>query len=62
MDEIPERVRAIGARRKRLRDELSAADSELRNLMPTAKVLMTQEEIRSATGLAVPTIRTWTAR
>jgi hypothetical protein len=62
MDEIAETVRAVGARRKRLRDELSAADSELRDLMPMAKAVLTQEEIRSATGLAVPTIRTWTAR
>jgi hypothetical protein len=62
MDDVTARIRAIGARRKRLRDELAAADSELRELMPSAKAQMTQEEIRAFTGLSVPTIRTYTAR
>jgi hypothetical protein len=62
MEDTPQRMREVGARRKRLRAELFAADHELRTMMPTAKALMTQEEIRSATGLSIPTIRTWTAR
>lgn len=57
MDEITERVRAVGARRKRLRDELAAAEAELHELMPSAKARMTQEEIRRVTGLSFPTIR-----
>ncbi|MFF4316015.1 hypothetical protein [Streptomyces sp. NPDC001507] len=62
MDEITQRMRAIGARRKRLRDELATADRELRELMPSAKAHMTQEEIRAYTGLSIQTIRTYTAR
>lgn len=62
MDEITQRVRATGARRKRLRDELAAAESELRELMPLARAVMSQEEIRAHTGLSIPTIRTYTAR
>jgi hypothetical protein len=57
MDEITERVRAVGARRKRLLDELDSANAELRDLMPCAKARMTQEEIRRVTGLSFPTIR-----
>ncbi|MDO0914186.1 hypothetical protein QQM39_26160 [Streptomyces sp. DT2A-34] len=62
MDEITQRVRSIGARRKRLRDELTSADAELRKLMPSAKAMLTQEEIRAFTGLSIQTIRTYTAR
>lgn len=62
MDEITQRVREIGGRRKQLRDELASADLELRELMPTAKAVLTQEEIRSYTGLSIQTIRTYTAR
>ncbi|MDO0913009.1 hypothetical protein QQM39_19785 [Streptomyces sp. DT2A-34] len=62
MDDVIQRVKEIGARRKRLRDELTSADAELRKLMPSATARMTQEEIRTATGLAIPTIRTYTAR
>jgi hypothetical protein len=62
MDDVTARVKAVGARRKRLRDELSSADSELRELMPSAKAVMTQEEIRAHTGLSIQTIRTYTAR
>lgn len=60
MDELPKRVREIGARRKRLREELSAADSELRAILPQARAAMTHEQIRSATGLSIPSIRLWT--
>ncbi|MFF3877417.1 hypothetical protein [Streptomyces sp. NPDC001978] len=49
MDEITQQVRAVGARRKRLREELSAADSELRNIMPAARAVLTHEQIRSQT-------------
>ncbi|CAL9531069.1 hypothetical protein SUDANB176_04053 [Streptomyces sp. enrichment culture] len=62
MDDVIRRVREIGARRKRLKDELTAVDSELRKLLPTARAGMTHEEIRNATGLSVPSIRTWTKR
>jgi hypothetical protein len=59
VDEITPRIKAIGARRKRLRDELAATDSELRDLMPLARAVMTQEEIRTHTGLSIPTMRAW---
>jgi hypothetical protein len=62
MDDVTARVRAVGARRKRLIDELSAANAELRELMPSAKVRMTQDEIRTHTGLSIQTIRTYAAR
>jgi hypothetical protein len=62
MDEITERVRAVGARRKRLREELAAADSELRDIMPTARAVLTHEQIRTATGLSIQTIRAYSSR
>ncbi|MFI7019775.1 hypothetical protein [Streptomyces sp. NPDC050164] len=62
MDDVTAQVRAVGARRKRLREELASADAELRALMPSAKAVLTQEEIRAHTGLSIPTIRTYTAR
>ncbi|WP_369157965.1 hypothetical protein [Streptomyces sp. R02] len=62
MDNVPQRVREIGARRLRLKAELRNVDSELRSLLPTARESMTHEDIRSATGLSVPTIRLWSMK
>ncbi|MFD5567984.1 hypothetical protein [Streptomyces cadmiisoli] len=62
MEETRQRVREIGARRKRLREELTAADSELRDLMPAARAVLTHEQIRSATGLSIQTIRAYSSR
>lgn len=62
MDELTQRVREIGARRLRLKEELAAADSELQNILPQARPGMTHAQIRSATGLDVGTIRLWTRR
>nr|WTB34648.1 hypothetical protein OG781_38820 [Streptomyces sp. NBC_00830] len=62
MDETTQHVRAVGARRKRLREELTAADSELRDIMPAARAVLTHEQIRSATGLSIQTIRAYASR
>ena len=62
MDEITKQVRAIGARRKRLREELAAADSELRDIMPAARAVLTHEQIRTHTGLSIQTIRAYSSR
>lgn len=62
MDDVTQRVREIGAQRKRLKAELATIDSELRTLLPPARAAMTHEDIRSATGLSIPTIRLWAAR
>ncbi|MFJ8605457.1 hypothetical protein ACIREM_43530 [Streptomyces shenzhenensis] len=62
MDEITQRVRAVGARRRRLREELAAADRELRDIMPAARAVLTHEQIRSHTGLSIQTIRAYASR
>lgn len=62
MDETTAQVRATGARRKRLRDELRTAEAELRELMPAARAVMTHEEIRAHTGLSIQTIRAYSSR
>jgi hypothetical protein len=60
VDELTRRVREIGARRKRLKEELATADSELQTILPQARPGMTHAQIRAATGLDVGTIRLWT--
>lgn len=60
--EVETRVRTLGARRKELRAQLASVDGELKALMPDARSVaqMSQEAIRDACALGVPTIRLWT--
>lgn len=60
--EVETRVRTLGARRKELRAQLASVDSEIQALMPDARSVaqMSQEAIRDACALSVPTIRLWT--
>jgi hypothetical protein len=60
MDDVIQQIRALGARRKRQRDELQATDSELFALVPAARLRCTAEEIRGMTGLSLATIRRYT--
>lgn len=60
MNDKIRRVCEIGARRKRLKADLADADRELRELLPVARAGMTHEEIRSATGMSLPSIRIYT--
>lgn len=58
--EVETRIKTLGIRRKELRAQLAAVDSELKTLMPTARGVMSQEAIRDACALGIPTIRLWT--
>jgi hypothetical protein len=60
---IAEYIQRLGATRKELRASLVEIDDEIRLHMRQARAVMTQEAIRDATGVSVPTIRAWsTAR
>jgi DNA-binding transcriptional MerR regulator len=59
MDDTTQRIRALGARRTRLREELDATNKELRTLMPAANAVLSLESIRKLTGVSIATIRHW---
>ncbi|MGW9133657.1 hypothetical protein [Streptomyces sp. NPDC055681] len=59
MDDTTQRIRALGARRTRLREELDATNKELRTLMPAAKAVLSLEAIRKLTGVSIATVRHW---
>lgn len=61
-DDTTDKVRALGARRKRLREELAGVEAELHNLLPAARQRLSQEEIRRMTDLSFPTIRRYTVQ
>ncbi|MFZ4142623.1 hypothetical protein ACOZDZ_18005 [Streptomyces griseoincarnatus] len=61
MSDIERKTKELGARRKRLRDELRDIDSELRATMPAIRSAMTYEDIRASTGLSIQTIRAYSA-
>lgn len=59
MDDTTQRIRQLGARRTRLRDELDATNTELRALMPAASAALSLEAIRKHSGVSIATIRHW---
>ena len=61
-DETTDAIRALGARRKRLREELTSVEAELHNLMPAARQRLSQEAIRRMTDLSFPTIRRYAVK
>ncbi|MEU1030197.1 hypothetical protein ABZ402_15830 [Streptomyces mirabilis] len=59
MDTTTQRIRQLGARRTRLRNELNTTNKELRDLMPAANAVLSLEAIRKHTGVSIATIRHW---